>query len=89
VTSHTTTRFRELFRDLPADVKRAGRAAYRRFRDDPSYPGLRFHRVHQTRPVYSASIGIHYRVVGIKDGNEIVWFWVGSHADYDALLAKL
>jgi hypothetical protein len=38
---------------------------------------------------WSARIGMHYRVVGIdaetvSDG--IVWFWIGTHADYDKLV---
>lgn len=32
---------------------------------------------------------MHYRAVGTVDGNEIVWFWIGSHAEYDYLLKQL
>jgi hypothetical protein len=31
-------------------------------------------------------ITIDYRALGIRDGDEIMWFWIGSHADYDALI---
>jgi hypothetical protein len=27
--------------------------------------------------------------LGILDGEEITWFWIGSHADYDNLLNRL
>jgi len=27
--------------------------------------------------------------MGVKTGNEIVWFWIGSHAEYDGLLRQL
>jgi hypothetical protein len=27
--------------------------------------------------------------LGIRDGDEIVWFWIGSHAEYDRLIERL
>src|ERR1700756_2318853 len=49
-------------------------------------PSLRFKPVHPTRPIYSVRIGPMYRAVGILESDEIVWYWIGSHADYDKLL---
>jgi hypothetical protein len=86
--SRTTAEFRKLFANLPVEVQRQARAAYRRFQQNPHHPGLRFRQVHATEPIYSARVGLHYRAVGLLDGEEIVWFWIGSHADYDALLAQ-
>ncbi|WP_442318809.1 ParE family toxin-like protein [Candidatus Binatus sp.] len=61
--------------------------AYRQFVQDPLHPSLHFKQIHPTRPIWSVRIGIHYRAVGIKPhGSEIVWFWIGSHADYDKLI---
>lgn len=87
--SRTTADFREMFARLPVQVQRQARAAYRRFIQDAQHPGLHFKQVHETEPIYSARIGLHYRAVGIIDNGEIAWFWSGSHADYDALLAKM
>ena len=39
--------------------------------------------------MYSARVGIGYRAVGVLDGDAIAWFWIGSHANYDRLLAEL
>ena len=39
--------------------------------------------------VYSVRAGLHWRAVGIKTDNTVVWFWIGSHAEYDKLLAQL
>jgi hypothetical protein len=25
----------------------------------------------------------------VRDADEIIWFWIGSHADYDQLLREL
>lgn len=66
----------------------ARRAAYGLFRENPYHPSLRFRQVHPTRPIYSARISLGYRALGTRDGDDIVWFWIGSHADYDLLLAR-
>jgi mRNA-degrading endonuclease RelE of RelBE toxin-antitoxin system len=57
---------------------------------NPHHPSLRFKRVHDSEPVYSARVGRSYRVVGlIEDGNVVVWFWIGPHDQYETLLASL
>ncbi|HZV07634.1 MAG TPA: hypothetical protein VE999_21285 [Gemmataceae bacterium] len=87
--SRTTKRFRELLAALPAYVRQQARDAYQVFRQDPSHPGLRFKKVHQDPPIYSARVGIGYRAVGALEGDTVVWFWIGSHAEYDKLLEQL
>jgi hypothetical protein len=87
--SRTTRRFRELLAVLPAHVRQQAREAYRLFQQNPAHPGLRFKQVHSDPPIYSARVGISYRAVGVLDGDTIVWYWIGSHADYDKLLAQL
>ena len=87
--SRTTIEFRNLFADLPEQVQEQTRVAYRQFKEDPSYPSLRFKKVHPELPIYSARISRNYRAVGQLDGNTVIWFWVGSHADYDRLLEQL
>ncbi len=40
-------------------------------------------------PIYSVRIGLDYRALGVREGDDIVWFWIGSHADYDRLVSQL
>ena len=87
--SRTTRQFRELFSALPAHVQRQARASYRLFENDPAHPSLHFKQVHTDPHLYSARVGISYRPVGVRDGDTIVWYWIGSHAAYDLFLAQL
>lgn len=87
--SRTNRRFRELLAALPAHVRRQAHEAYRLFQGNPAHPGLHFKQVHAAPPIYSARVGIGYRAVGALDGNSIIWFWIGSHADYDKFLQQL
>jgi hypothetical protein len=87
--SRTTRRFRALFAALPASVQRQAREAYRLFQRSPAHPGLHFKQVHPSPSIYSARVGIGYRAVGALDGDTVIWFWIGTHAEYDRLLGHL
>ena len=71
--SRTSERFRLVFGRLPARVQARALAAYRLFRMDPSHPSLRFKQVHTSRPIYSVRIGLAYRALGVRDGDEMIW----------------
>lgn len=81
--------FWDTYRRLPESVREQARQAYTLFRQNPNHPSLRFRRVHSSRPIYSARVGMDYRVVGIRERSDIYWFWIGSHAEYDALLKQI
>ena len=87
--SHITDKFRKAFAEMPADVQKQARQAYRLFIGNPRHPSLRFKQIHSARPIYSVRIGLDYRAVGIRDEDEIIWFWIGSHAEYDKLIRQL
>jgi hypothetical protein len=89
VRSFTTTRFWETFGALPIAAQRQGRAAYRLFQENPFHPSLQFKQVHRVRSIYSVRIGLHYRALGVRDGEEVVWYWAGTHAEYDRIVAQL
>ncbi|BAZ31611.1 hypothetical protein NIES4074_40840 [Cylindrospermum sp. NIES-4074] len=86
--SKTTVQFRNLFANLPQQVQQQARVAYRQFKQDPQHPSLRFKQVHPTLPIYSARISKSYRAVAVRNESGIVWFWIGTHADYDKLLSQ-
>ena len=85
--SRTTDRFWDGYRSLPTHVKLQAREAYQIFRFNPRHPGLHFKKVISDPPTYSVRVGIGYRAIGVTDGDTIVWFWIGTHAEYDRILA--
>jgi hypothetical protein len=87
--SRTTARFRSLFSALPPNIQLRARRAYRLFSADPHHPSLHFEQVHPTRPIFSVWVGLGYRALGVRTGETVIWFWIGSHADYDQLLRTL
>ena len=87
--SFTQPSFWKLYQRLPEHVRKQARESYRLFEGDPNHLSLLFKRVSQRRPVYSARISRDHRAVGVQDGDDIVWFWIGPHHEYDRLLKGL
>ena len=87
--SRASRRFWRLYNALPDRARRQARKAYRLWFDNPSHPGLNFKRIHATRPIYSVRISRDLRALGVVEDDEILWFWIGSHSDYDKLIASL
>jgi hypothetical protein len=86
--SHVDDRFRRLFAALPERARRQARAAYRLFRENSRHKSLQFKLVNAKEKLYSVRIGRSYRALGFMDDDgEMVWFWIGSHAEYDKLIA--
>ncbi|GBE91920.1 hypothetical protein [Nostoc cycadae] len=86
--SRITTQFRQAFGDLPEQIQEQTREAYRLFKQNPNHPSLRFKKVHPELPIYSARISKSYRAVGQLEEDTMIWFWLGSHAEYDKLLSQ-
>ena len=87
--STTTHRFWKSYGSLPTEIRKQAKEAYGLFSKNPYYPSLHFKRIHSTRPIFSVRINIDYRAVGILEGDELTWFWIGSHSEYETLIKKL
>lgn len=74
------------FARLPAEVREQARRAYQIWRENPAHPGLRFKPIQGHEGLYSVRIGLGYRALGRREGDTVTWFWIGSHAEYDALI---
>lgn len=87
--SFTTKRFRDAYAVLPEHIKQLTLKYYKVWQTDTSHPSLHYKQIHNTKLIYSARVGISYRVLGVQQNNEMIWFWIGSHNDYDKLLKQL
>ncbi len=87
--SSTTSRFWKSYENLPVEIKQKAKETYTLFEKDPYYPSLRFKKIFSDRNIYSVRITKDYRALGVLSEQEIVWFWIGSHSDYDDLLQRV
>ena len=87
--SKTTAKFRALLSGAPQSVQIKAKATYALWIENPEHPSLRFKKVHENLPIYSVRIDLNWRAVGTLQKDIMIWFWVGSHRDYEKLLAHL
>lgn len=87
--SRTTRRFRKSFGELPGNIQEKARAAFKVWKTNPYHPSLRFKQVHSDEPIFSVRIGMGWRALGLRENDTVIWFWLGSHADYEKLMSRV
>jgi hypothetical protein len=78
-----TAAFWRAYDGLPSQVRALADKNFALLKEDPDHPSLRLKRVGR---YWSVRIGLRYRALAIDVDGGLLWFWIGSHADYDALI---
>ena len=81
----TTPDFWRHFEQLPEAAQRIARRNFEHLKESPRHPSLRFKKV---GTFWSARVGRSYRALAVEDGDDFIWVWVGTHADYDRLIGR-
>jgi len=68
---------------LPQQIRSQADALYALMKRDPRHPSLHLKKV---GPYWSVRIGRRYRALAAEVDDGLLWFWIGSHSDYDKLL---
>ena len=73
----------EAYEKLPEPVRNLADKNYGLLKNNPQHPSLQFKRVGR---FWSVRVGLRYRALATEADGDLVWFWIGSHADYDDLI---
>jgi len=84
VNSRTTSDFWKRFAKLPGDIQSLAREKHMLWLREPFHSSLQFKQVHPG--LWSARINLQYRVLARRRGDLVVWFWIGTHNEYDRLI---
>jgi hypothetical protein len=84
VKHRASSKFWQFHEELPEAVRRLADENFELLKHNPRHPSLHFKKVGR---FWSARIGIHYRTLAVEDGNDVVWFWIGHHSEYDKLVS--
>ena len=71
------------YRQLPEDMCAVADKNFELLRHDPRHPSLHLKKV---GAFWSARVGSRYRALARDRKEGLVWFWIGSHTEYDRLL---
>ncbi len=72
------------YRALPAEAQALADKSFALLKSDSRHPSLRLKRVGE---YHSVRVGLYYRALGIAVENGVSWFWIGTHAEYDRIVA--
>ncbi len=95
--SFRSPRFNKTFEKLIEPVREVAREQYRKFAENPYAPGVDFHAIKgtKTKDVVAVNAGtylkVQYRALGVFDrkAQEVDWFWIGTHEEYNNILKRL
>lgn len=83
--SRTRPSFWRAYANLDAPTKAAARRAYALFAENPGHPSLRFKKLGGHNQIWSVRVNEQYRALGERQGDTIVWAWIGTHNEFDKL----
>lgn len=81
----TTPRFWTSFARLPEAVQRVSRQNFELLKQNRAHPSLHFKKVGK---LWSARAGINHRALGVEDGPDYIWVWIGTHSEYRRLVRQ-
>jgi len=81
---HVASRaFWDAYDKIPEQVRAVADKNYALLKTNPHHPSLQFKKVGR---FWSVRVGLRYRALAVEADGDLVWFWIGSHADYDAII---
>jgi hypothetical protein len=80
---HASPEFWLLLERLPARIQDQAHRNYDLLKSDPRHPSLHLKQIGRFR---SVRVGRRYRALGVNVDDGILWFWIGTHAEYDRMV---
>ena len=71
------------YRTLPQEIRTLADRRFALLKKNPQHPSLHLKRAGR---FWSVRVGLHYRALGLAVSEGVLWFWVGSHAEYDKIV---
>ena len=78
-----TLAFWKCYDKLPRDVQRLADEKFELLKKNPRHPSLHLKR---TGKLWSVRVSIKHRVLATEAEGKFIWFWIGTHAEYEELL---
>lgn len=77
--------FWKCYAQLPKEVQQQADKAFALLKSNPRHPSLRFEKKGRG---WSVRVSRGYRALAKERPEGLVWFWIGTHDQYEALLKR-
>ena len=74
--------FWQYYHKLPANIRELADKNYKLLKHDSSHPSLHLKKVGR---FWSVRVGKKYRALAVLVDQDLIWFWIGIHSEYDKL----
>jgi hypothetical protein len=78
-----SAKFWAAYAALPEATQKLADQNFQLLKRDPRHPSLQFKKVGR---YWSVRVGLRFRALATEIDDGYLWFWIGSHADYDRLI---
>lgn len=86
---YLTPKFTKIFEKLEVPVQELVNEKLELLKNDLKHPSLQFKKIRTKKNLYSARMGDDYRILGCKEEDNMIWFWIGMHNDYEKKIKTL
>ena len=76
-------RFWECYERLPDVVRELSDKSFELLKANPRHPSLHFKKSGKYR---SVRVGRYYRALAVEVPDGLLWFWIGTHSEYERLV---
>lgn len=78
-----TATFWKAYENLPSSIRELANKSFDLLKQNPHHPSLHFKKVGGR---WSVRIGRRHRALALEIEDGYLWYWIGSHDDYDRLI---
>jgi hypothetical protein len=79
----TSPSFWECYDKLPLSIQELADRNFKLLKANSKHPSLHLKKVGK---YWSVRVGVKYRAVAVEIEEGLLWFWIGTHAEYDKLV---
>ena len=69
---------------LPPEIQDLADSCFELLKSNPRHLFCHLKRI---RELWAVRVDEHYRALGLDVGGRIYWIWIGTHAEYDKIIA--
>ena len=75
--------FWECHNHLPNEIQKLADKNFELLKKNPRHPSLHLKKFGK---FWSVRIGLRHRALAVDVEEGLLWFWIGTHADYDEMI---
>jgi hypothetical protein len=79
---HASSKFWRRLSSLPKPARELAKKNFKLLKANPYHPSLHFKKIGN---FYSVRVGIAHRALAVEGPDGPIWFWIGSHSEYDEM----